>query len=124
MKYQVLLFLDETRNKSYYHSYFESENTTLGNMECTDLPPYQDINKARACYWDSENSEWVFDEEKYAEILEDAERAKAEQEEAKAIAEATPSNLELMEAIMEIAQNQSDLADAVAELTKNKSENA
>ena len=100
MKYQVLLFLDETRNKSYYHSYFESEDTKLGNMECTDLPPYQDIIKARACYWDSEKSEWVFDAEKYDEILEDAQRDKAEQEEANAISEATPSNLELLEAIM------------------------
>lgn len=116
MKYQVLIFLDEARNRSYYHSYVESEDTTLGNIECSDLPPYQDINKARACYWNSEIESWVFDEEKYQEILVAEAQVKAEQEEAEAIAASTPSNMELMEAIMEIAQNQSDLAEAVAEL--------
>lgn len=116
MKYQVIIFLDETRNRSYYHSYIESEDTTLGNIECSDLPPYQDINKARACYWDIDKAVWIFDEEKYQEILQAEAQAKAEQEEAEAIAASTPSNLELMEAIMEIAQNQSDLAEAVAEL--------
>lgn len=116
MKYQVILFLDEVRNKSYYHSYTVSEDIALGNIECTDLPSYQDLNKARSCYWDG--SIWIFDEEKYQEILESEAQAKEEQEEAKAISEATPNNFELMEAIMEIAQNVSDLVEAVSELGK------
>ena len=104
MKYQVLLFLDETRNKSYYHSYFESEDTKLGNMECTDLPPYQDINKARACYWDSENSEWVFDEEKYAEIIEEIEAEREAREKEELEASVVMTNAELTQAIMEITE--------------------
>lgn len=114
--YQVILFNDSATNRNYYHSYQKSDDSTLGNITVNELPPYQDINMAQACYWDTETETWVFDEEKYQEILDAEAQAKAEQEEAEAIAASTPSNLELMEAIMEIAQNQSDLAEAVAEL--------
>lgn len=82
MEYHVILILDEKRAKNYYYSYSE-EGT--GNLKCSELPPYQDINKARSCYWDG--SAWVYDEEKYAEIIAAIEaQKKAEQEEADRIA--------------------------------------
>lgn len=107
MKYQVILLLDVAKNKKYYQSYVESNDSTLGNIECSDLPAYQDINKAQACYWDSDNKSWVYDDEKYNEI-----RAKKdeEKEEADRIA-SIPSNEELkkgldavMDAVCELAQ--------------------
>ena len=103
--YNVLIVLDESRNKSYYYSYV-AEN---GNIECTELPPYQDINKAQACYWDGKK--WVYDAEKYAEIvaIRTAEKEAAE-------TEATPSNADLAAALMEIAENISLIMDAVTEL--------
>lgn len=69
MHYQVILINDEITNKNYYHSYFLSDDTSLGNITVTDLPPYQDINKARSCYWDSENKKWIFDEGEYNKFL-------------------------------------------------------
>ena len=43
-KYQVIIILDESRNRSYYQGYVESEDTTLGNITVEELPPYADIN--------------------------------------------------------------------------------
>ena len=108
--YNVIIVLDEPRNKSYYYSYV-AEN---GNIECAELPPYQDINKAQACYWDGKK--WVYDADKYAEIvaIRTAEKEAAEKEEAET--EATPSNADLAEALMEIAENISLIMDAVTEL--------
>ena len=108
--YNVLIVLDESRNKSYYYSYV-AEN---GNIECAELLPYQDINKAQACYWDGKK--WVYDADKYAEIvaIRTAEKEAAEKEEAEA--EATPSNADLAAALMEIAENISLIMDAVTEL--------
>ncbi len=110
MKYNVIIVLDETRNKSYYYSYV----TENGNIECTELPPYADPNKARACYWDGEK--WVFDADKYAEIeaVQAAEKEAADK--AAAEAEATPTNSELALAVMDIGDNLSIVMDAVAEL--------
>lgn len=79
MNYQVIVVNDKIRNKNYYYSYvinnqalnlgvFSVDDTT-DTITVSDLPPYQDISKANACYWDSENAVWVFDDEKYAEIL-------------------------------------------------------
>lgn len=116
MKYQVILFLDESRNKSYYHSYVESEDVLLGNIECTELPAYQDINKARACYWDTDALQWIFDEEKYAEIVAQIEAERQAAEQARLEAEATPTNLELADCAIELGNGQSILEDAVAEL--------
>ena len=104
MKYQVIVFMDENRNKSYYHSYIESEDTTLGNIECSDLPPYQDINKARACYLDVDNATWVFDEEKYAEILAAIEEERVAREQAELEASVVMSNAELTQALLELAE--------------------
>lgn len=110
--YQVIITDDETRERSYFYSYGE----IAGNIETEELPPYQDINKARACYWDSKNSAWVYDPDKYTEICSDQQRQKEEAEKAQALAEATPTNKELCEAAMELASNQSDLMMAVQEL--------
>lgn len=104
MKYQVIIFLDETRNRSYYRSYLESEDTTLGNIECSDLPPYQDINKARACYWDADNATWVFDEEKYSEIIAAIEAERAAREQAELEASVIMTNAELTQAILELTE--------------------
>ena len=120
--YQVIIILDESREKSYYHSYVELEDKTIGNISCDELPPYQDMNKAQSCYWDAETTQWVFDEEKYAEIIAQiaAEREAAEQ--AAAEAEATPTNAELAECAMELGEGQSNLEDAIAELGELYSE--
>lgn len=108
--YQVIIVLDEIKNRSYYYSYVES----LGNIQCEELPPYQDINKARSCYWDSER--WIFDEEKYSEIVTIQTSAKEAAEQAELEAQATPTNAELSLAVMELADNVSVLMDAVTEI--------
>lgn len=113
--YQVIIISDEERGKSYYQSYVESDNTNLGNITCSELPSYQDINKARSCYWDSVR--WVYDEEKYAEIIAEIEAAKAAEEAANQIS-VTMNNEELTESVMEL----SDLVGKLMELLEKKSE--
>ena len=110
MKYNVIIVLDESRNRSYYDHYV-AEN---GNIECTDLPPYQDINKARSCFWDGEK--WIYDADKYTEFITAQEAEKAATEQAKKQAKAVPTNEELAIATMEIADNVSTLRDIVTEL--------
>lgn len=68
MTYQVILVLNATKNRRYYYSYAESADVVMGNITTDDLPPYQDINKARACYW--EDGQWIYDPEEYDHILE------------------------------------------------------
>lgn len=105
MKYQVIVSLNESNGKRYYHAYVESG----GNIVCDDLPPFQDINKARSCYWDDEK--WMFDEIRYAEILDEIEQAKADAEaEANRIA-AIPNNELLYEMML-------SAFDAINELAK------
>lgn len=104
MKYQVIVFLDEVRNKNYYHSYYESDDISLGNFTCDELPPYQDLNKAQACYWDTENENWVFDEEKYQEILTEVENAKKEESEKEALQKTVMTNEELTLAVIELSE--------------------
>lgn len=110
MKYNVIVVLDESRDRSYYYSYV----TENGNIECAELPPYADPNKARACYWDGEN--WVFDADKYAEIVAEQKTQKAAAEQARLEAEAVPTNAELASAVMDIGDNLSAVVDAIAEL--------
>lgn len=112
MKYNVIIALDDSRGRSYYYSYV----TENGNIECAELPPYADINKARACYWDGKK--WIFDADKYAEIeaVKAAEKEAAEKVAAEAAA--TPTNAELALAVMDIGDNLSAVMDAVAELGK------
>lgn len=97
--------MDNSRNKNYYHSYEQSDDETIGNISCVDLPPFQDIYKARACYWNSDSAEWVFDDEKYSDILTEQAEIKAEMEKEAAKNAATPSNEELAEGLIELAEN-------------------
>lgn len=110
--YQVIIVYDNTKDKNYYYSYVNDN----GNIECEELPPYQDINKAQACYWGTKDKNWIYDAEKYAEIIAEQEQAKAEAKKSKAIIEAVPTNEEIAEAIVEIASSISDMIDAIAEL--------
>lgn len=110
--YNVIIVLDESRKKSYYYSYVSAN----GNIECEELPPYQDILKAKSCYWDGEN--WVYDSDKFTELAAEAETEKAAAEKAAAEAAAVPTNEELAAATMEIADNVSTLMDAVTELAE------
>lgn len=90
--YQIIV--TSINGKRYYHSYVESD----GNIECDDLPPFQDINKARACYWNDE--QWLFDGTRYDEILAEIEAKKqAAQEEADRQA-AIPNNEQLNEMML------------------------
>ena len=108
--YNVIIVLDDFRDRSYYYSYV-AEN---GNVTCDELPPYADPNKARACYWNGEK--WVFDADKYAEIEEVQAAEKEAADKAAAEEAAIPTNAELADAMMEIADNVSVVMDAVAEL--------
>ncbi len=110
--YHVIIVLDEKRNKSYYYSYVDKD----GNIECEELPPYQDILKAKSCYWDGKK--WVYDPDKYAELVAESEAEKEAAEKAAAEAAAVPTNEELAMAVMDIGDNLSDVMDAVAELGK------
>lgn len=110
--YNVIIVHDDTRDKNYYYSYVEES----GNIECEDLPSYQDTNKARACYWNTENATWVYDADKYAEIVKIQATEKAAAEQIRLEAKSVPSNAELAEAIIEIASSISDMIDAIAEL--------
>lgn len=110
--YNVIIVLDSTKDKSYYYSYVEHN----GNIECEELPPYQDINKARSCYWDADAEKWVYDSDKYAEITANQKAEKEAAEQAALESEATPTNAELSMAVMELADNVSVLMDAVTEL--------
>lgn len=108
--YHVIIVLDESRNKSYYYSYVDKD----GNIECEELPPYQDILKAKACYWNGEK--WVYDQDKYVELIAEVEAEKAAAEKAEAEVAAVPTNEELAEAVMEIGDNLSTVMEALAEL--------
>lgn len=99
--YHAIIILDSSRDRSYYHSYV----TEAGNIECDELPPFQDINKARACYWDADASAWVYDSDKYAEIVAKQQAVEAAEEQAKLEAAAIPTNAELAAAVMELAED-------------------
>ena len=114
--YQVIILYNEENTHSYYQHYYLSDNTELGNVTCDELPPYQDINKARACYWDFDNQQWIYDEEMYQKILAENAQREAEEEERRRQQEAQPTIEELSEAVMELANGQSDLEDAITEL--------
>lgn len=115
-KYQVIIINDDVRNKDYYQGYVESEDTELGNITVEELPPYADPNMARACWWDSENRKWVFDEDKEAEIQEKIKSDKEATEKAQAEAEATPSNSDLAGCVIELGELISDLLERVTKL--------
>ncbi len=111
--------VNSLNGKRYYYSY----GSANGNIECDDLPPFQDINKARACWWNDE--EWVFDEGRYAEILAEIEQAKADAEaEAERLA-SIPNNEELnsmvliaMEGLAEVMVTMEEVVEPLTELAK------
>ena len=115
-KYQVIIINDDIRNKDYYQGYVESEDMSLGNITVEELPPYADPNMARACWWDSENQKWIFDEAKEAEIQEKIKSDKEAAEKAQAEAEATPSNSDLADCVIELGELISELLDRVTKL--------
>ena len=108
--YHVIIVLDEERNKSYYYSYVDKD----GNIECTELPPFADINKAQSCYWDGEK--WIYDADKHAEIVVAKEAEKAATERAQLEAEAVPTLKEIGIALMEIAETVNANMGAITEL--------
>lgn len=114
--YQVIIIYDEERAKSYYHSYVESNDTTLGNISVPELPPFADVNKAQSCYWDPVESKWVFDEEKYAYILAEIKAKDEANKQAALEKEAIPTNEELAICVMELGEGQGVLSDAISEL--------
>lgn len=103
--YQVIIVLDKARNRSYYYSFVASN----GNIECEELPPYADPNKARACYWDAKNKKWVYDADKNAELVAEQQAVEAAEEQAKLEAAAIPTNKELADAVMELADLVADI---------------
>lgn len=118
MKYQVIVLLNESNGKRYYYSYVNEG----GNIECDDLPPYQDINKARACYWNDE--EWVFDKVRYEEILAEIEAAKeAARLEAERIA-AIPNNEELRDMVLSTMQATNEVMMFIEEVVNPLNEMA
>lgn len=113
IKYQVITAIDEARARNYYQSYYVSD-TDKGNIECEELPPYQDINKAQACYWDG--SKWIYDSEKYDEIIAKIEaEKKAAQEEADRIA-LIPTNEELHAMILSAMASMNEITNFVDEI--------
>lgn len=98
--YQVILRQDNGRE--YYHNYFK-EDGMLGTIECNELPPFQDIVKARSCYYD--DGEWIFDDNKYSEL---------------SLAQiGTPDNAELSEGLIDLAITVDELITSVAALADN-----
>lgn len=98
--YQVILRHDKGRE--YYHDYFINDEM-IGTIQCDELPPYQDIIKARSCYYD--DGKWVFDDEKYEEL---------------SYAQiGTPDNTELSEGLMDLAMVVDELITSVTTIADN-----
>ena len=114
MKYNVIIVLDDSRDRSYYYTYV-AEN---GNIECSELPPYADVNKARSCYWDGKK--WIYDADKYEEIMavQAAEKAAAEQRQREM--EAVPSNADLALGLMDVADKVRLIMAAMPEFASAK----
>lgn len=58
------ILLDE---KGYFTGNYAVEGKIVGGIEISELPPYEDIKRQISCKF--ENEKWIFDEEKYQEIL-------------------------------------------------------
>jgi hypothetical protein len=58
------ILLDE---KGYFTGNYAIEGKIVGGVEISELPPYEDIKKQISCKF--KNEKWIFDEEKYQEIL-------------------------------------------------------
>lgn len=58
------ILLDE---QGYFTGNYAIEGKIVGGVEISELPPYEDMKKQISCKL--ENEKWIFDEEKYQEIL-------------------------------------------------------
>lgn len=58
------ILLDE---QGYFTENYAVKGKIVGGVEISELPPYEDIKKQISCKF--ENEKWVFDENKYQEIL-------------------------------------------------------
>lgn len=58
------ILLDE---QGYFTGNYAVEGKIVGGVEISELPPYEDMKKQISCKF--ENEKWIFDEEKYQEIL-------------------------------------------------------
>lgn len=58
------ILLDE---QGYFTENYAVEGKIVGGVEISELPPYEDMKKQISCKF--ENEKWIFDEEKYQEIL-------------------------------------------------------
>ena len=125
VNYQVIMLYDDELGKAYFDSYVKSDDTTLGNIQVTELPPYADIQKAKSCTYDSDNATWVFDEAKYAKIITAEEERKAAEEEAAAEAATVMSNAELTAFVLELAEmisaNETGVVDETTETVAEES---
>lgn len=66
------ILLDE---QGYFTGNYAIEGKIVGGVEISELPPYKDIRRQISCKF--ENEKWIFDEERYQEILDkDAEEEK------------------------------------------------
>jgi len=122
--YRVITTYDSKRAKNFYHSYKETDDSSWGNLSCQVLPAHQDINKARACYLTEDNT-WMYDAEKYNEIVAAIEEEKkAAQEEADRLSR-IPNNeglyemvLALMDATNEIATYMDTVVEPLSRLAE------
>ena len=109
VNYQVIMLYDEELGQSYFDSYTKSDDTSLGNITTTTLPPYADKQMAKACTYDMDAGTWSFDETKYAKILAAEEAAKKAAEEAAANAAQIMTNAELTTIVLELSEMVSTL---------------
>ena len=58
------ILLDE---QGYFTGNYAIKGKIVGGVEISELPPYEDIKRQISCKF--ENEKWIFDEEKYQEIL-------------------------------------------------------
>lgn len=58
------ILLDE---QGYFTGNYAVKGKIVGGVEISELPPYEDMKKQISCKF--ENEKWIFDEEKYQEIL-------------------------------------------------------
>lgn len=116
--YQVIILYNEQNGRSYYRSYFKTDDIALGNISTNVLPPTQDVIEAQSYWWDFEAEIWNYDDEMYQRLTAEDEQKKAEEEQRRREAEAQLTNEEIVAALMELAENQSILFDAISEIAE------
>ena len=73
MKYRVKTEWDNIRCKNYYVYHLDINNNAIKDDEhyivCNSIPLHEDTNANKACYIDTKRCKWVFDEDKYLEMI-------------------------------------------------------